>query len=174
MNESGLDPGIDHMLAMQCIDNVKEHGGKVTSFVSFCGGLPAPESSENPLRYKFSWSPKGVFMALMNGAQYLHNGEVVKIGGNCEVLDNLYPIGFMPGFNFVGYPNRDSTKYASIYGLSSECKTLLRGTLRYRGFADTVKALNKLGLLNDERSETFNSAIGPDLSWVQYKYWQHC
>ena len=81
MNEVGLDPGIDHvcklgrpngckhhhrlcrrlqMLAMECFDRVHEMGGKITSFVSFCGGLPSPEVSSNALRYKFSWSPKGM------------------------------------------------------------------------------------------------------------------
>jgi len=30
MNEIGLDPGIDHMLAMQCIDEVHSKGGKVS------------------------------------------------------------------------------------------------------------------------------------------------
>ncbi|PIO65528.1 alanine dehydrogenase/PNT domain protein [Teladorsagia circumcincta] len=131
MNESGLDPGIDHMLAMECFDEIREHGGKITSFVSFCGGLPAPEASDNPLRYKFSWSPKGVLTALLNPAKYLQNGKVVDIPSG-KVIDHLYPIDFMPGFNLIGYGNRDSTKYADIYGLGSECKTLIRGTLRYK------------------------------------------
>lgn len=167
MNESGLDPGIDHMLAMECFDRVHEHGGKVTSFVSFCGGLPAPESSDNPLRYKFSWSPKGVLLALMNPARYLENGQIIEIEGNGAVLDHLYPIDFMPGFNLIGYANRDSTKYASIYGIEDECKTLIRGTLRFKGFAEAVKALKTVGLLNTERNELFNSVIGPDLTWKQ-------
>lgn len=71
-------------------------------------------------------------MALMNGARYLDNERLIEIDGNCAVLDNLYPISFMPGFNLIGYPNRDSINYAAIYGLDSECKTLLRGTLRYK------------------------------------------
>ncbi|VDM39180.1 unnamed protein product [Toxocara canis] len=167
MNEAGLDPGIDHMLAMQCFDQISDHGGKVTSFVSFCGGLPAPESSDNPLRYKFSWSPKGVLMALMNGARYLDNERLIEVEGDCAVLDNLYPICFMPGFNLIGYPNRDSIKYATIYGLGPECKTLLRGTLRYKGFVEAVKALKELGLMNMEPNAIFNSATGPDLSWKQ-------
>jgi alpha-aminoadipic semialdehyde synthase len=62
MNEVGIDPGIDHMLAMECIDKIHSYGGKIISFISFAGGLPAPEFSENALRYKFSWSPKGVLM----------------------------------------------------------------------------------------------------------------
>jgi alpha-aminoadipic semialdehyde synthase len=29
LNEMGVDPGIDHMLAMECFDEVKHAGGKV-------------------------------------------------------------------------------------------------------------------------------------------------
>ncbi|EPB71355.1 saccharopine dehydrogenase [Ancylostoma ceylanicum] len=166
MNESGLDPGIDHMLAMECFDEIKEHGGKITSFVSFCGGLPAPESSDNPLRYKFSWSPKGVLTALLNPAKYLQGGKVVEIPSG-KVVDHLYPIDFMPGFNLIGYGNRDSTKYSEIYGLGSECKTMIRGTLRYKGFVETVKALDAVGLLNTEPQDIFNPIMGPDLTWKQ-------
>jgi len=76
LNEVGLDPGIDHLTAMKFIDNVKSKGGKLTSFVSWCGGLPAPEASDNPLGYKFSWSPKGVLLAGLNSARYKLNGKV--------------------------------------------------------------------------------------------------
>lgn len=79
MNEVGLDPGIDHMMAMECIDNARDAGAKVTHFISYCGGLPAPEWSDNPLRYKFSWSPKGALLALLNPAKYLRDGEIVKV-----------------------------------------------------------------------------------------------
>lgn len=76
VNEMGLDPGIDHLLAMELIDSVKAAGGHIESFVSWCGGLPAPECSNNPLGYKFSWSPKGVLTAALNPARYLLDGEV--------------------------------------------------------------------------------------------------
>ena len=76
VNEVGLDPGIDHLLAMECFDEIHSHGGKVESFVSFCGGLPAPECSDNPLRYKFSWSPRGVLLNTLSSAKYLLNNEV--------------------------------------------------------------------------------------------------
>ncbi|XP_013793016.1 alpha-aminoadipic semialdehyde synthase, mitochondrial-like [Limulus polyphemus] len=76
VNEVGLDPGIDHLLAMECFDYVHQNGGIVTSFVSYAGGLPAPENSDNPLRYKFSWNPKGVLMNTMGAAKYLENGKV--------------------------------------------------------------------------------------------------
>jgi alpha-aminoadipic semialdehyde synthase len=76
MNEVGLDPGIDHLLAMESFDEIHSHGGKVESFVSYCGGLPAPECSDNPLRYKFSWSPKAVLINTLGGAKYLKGNEV--------------------------------------------------------------------------------------------------
>ena len=69
VNECGVDPGIDHFLAMECFDDVHMGGGKVESFVSFCGGLPAPECSDNPLGYKFSWSPRGALLNMLSGAR---------------------------------------------------------------------------------------------------------
>ncbi|KAI6180621.1 Alanine dehydrogenase PNT and Saccharopine dehydrogenase domain containing protein [Aphelenchoides besseyi] len=167
MNEAGLDPGIDHMLAMECIDRVHEMGGKISSFVSFCGGLPAPEVSSNALRYKFSWSPKGMLLALMNPARYLQNGEVIEVAGDGAVLDDLHPIDFMPGFNLIGYANRDSTKYAEIYGIEKECQTLIRGTLRYKGFVEAIKGLKSAGLLSSEKRDFLSPMNGPDLTWKQ-------
>ncbi|CAD5225372.1 unnamed protein product [Bursaphelenchus xylophilus] len=167
MNEAGLDPGIDHMLAMECFDRVHEMGGKIKSFVSFCGGLPAPEASDNALRYKFSWSPKGMLLALMNPARYLMKGQVVEVPGNGGVIDDLYPIDFMPGFSLIGYANRDSTKYLDIYGIQDECKTLLRGTLRYQGFVEAIRALKKVGLLSTQTHDVFNPMQGPDMTWQQ-------
>jgi alpha-aminoadipic semialdehyde synthase len=76
VNEVGLDPGIDHLLAQECFDEIKSHGGRVESFVSYCGGIPAPECSDNPLRYKFSWSPRGVLLNALNSAKYLRANEV--------------------------------------------------------------------------------------------------
>ncbi|XP_036912408.1 alpha-aminoadipic semialdehyde synthase, mitochondrial isoform X3 [Sturnira hondurensis] len=76
IGELGLDPGLDHMLAMETIDKAKEVGATIESYISYCGGLPAPEHSDNPLRYKFSWSPVGVLTNIMQPATYLLNGKV--------------------------------------------------------------------------------------------------
>ena len=76
MNEIGLDPGIDHLLAMECFGDVRQNGGRIKSFVSYCGGLPAPENSGNPLRYKFSWSPRGAIVTVHSGARYQRDGKV--------------------------------------------------------------------------------------------------
>ncbi|MCU0510404.1 MAG: saccharopine dehydrogenase NADP-binding domain-containing protein, partial [Anaerolineae bacterium] len=79
LNEIGVDPGIDHMTAMRVIHKVQAEGGRITKFISFCGGLPAPEANDNPFGYKFSWSPRGVLLAGKNPAHYLWDGEEVNI-----------------------------------------------------------------------------------------------
>jgi alpha-aminoadipic semialdehyde synthase len=128
LNEVGLDPGIDHLLAMECFDQVKSKGGKVQSFLSFCGGLPAPEDADNALKYKFSWSPRGVLLNVLSSAKYLQaNEEKFVEPGN--LMDHTIDIDFLKGFNLEGYPNRDSLAYKSLYGIES-AHTCLRGTLR--------------------------------------------
>merc|ERR1711971_1198653 len=99
VNEVGLDPGIDHLLALECFDEVHTGGGKVESFVSFCGGLPAPEASDNPLGYKFSWSPRGALMNMLSGAKYLQDGNAVTVDANGGLLDSVSPMDFLPGFS---------------------------------------------------------------------------
>jgi saccharopine dehydrogenase (NADP+, L-glutamate forming) len=109
MNEIGLDPGIDHLYAVKTIDEVHKAGGKITSFLSYCGGLPAPECSDNPLGYKFSWSSRGVLLALKNSARYYKDGKIVDVSSE-ELMATAKPYhtGYQ-GYGFVAYPNRDST-----------------------------------------------------------------
>ncbi|XP_076056603.1 lysine ketoglutarate reductase/saccharopine dehydrogenase isoform X2 [Oratosquilla oratoria] len=165
VNEVGLDPGIDHLLAMECFDEVHAGGGKVESFISFCGGLPAPEVSDNPLRYRFSWSPRGVLLNTLSGARYLKDGQVVDIPAGGALLDATEDFNFLPGLALEGFPNRDSTMYADFYGIP-EAKTILRGTLRYRGYSDVVKGLIKLGLIDPEDHPSLHPN-GPTLTWKQ-------
>lgn len=129
LNEVGLDPGIDHLLAMECFDQIKSNGGKITSFRSFCGGLPAPENADNPLAYKFSWNPRGVIANTLGGAKWLENGEVKEIMPGGELMDSTVPIDFLKGLNLEGYPNRDSLVYRDVYKIS-QASTIVRGTLR--------------------------------------------
>lgn len=165
VNEVGLDPGIDHFLAMECFDDVHTGGGKVESFVSFCGGLPAPEASDNPLGYKFSWSPRGALMNMLSGAKYLKDGNVVTVDKDGGLLESVDPMDFLPGFSLEGYPNRDSTIYGELYGIR-EAHTLLRGTLRYKGYTDVVKGLVRMGLLSPNQHPALH-AQGPEISWRQ-------
>ncbi|MBN2229921.1 MAG: saccharopine dehydrogenase NADP-binding domain-containing protein [Candidatus Thorarchaeota archaeon] len=151
LNECGVDPGIDHMSAMKIIDNVHDNGGKIASFTSFTGGLPAPDSNNNPYGYKLSWSPRGVLLAGRNDAHFLRDGKDVKIPG-AELFEN-YELMEVPGIGtFEGYPNRDSMSYIDIYNIP-ETKTMLRGTFRNVGWCETLDKIADLGLLDiEERS----------------------
>lgn len=165
MNEVGLDPGIDHLLAMECFDEVRRKGGKLLSFVSYCGGLPAPEHADNPLRYKISWNPRSAFVNCMGPARYLENDKEVEILPG-SLLDNAREVSFLPGFNLEGYPNRDSLNYKATYGISN-AHTVLRGTLRYKGFSSAMKGLQLLGLLGDEPHPSLHPR-GPEITWRQF------
>jgi len=151
LNEIGLDPGIDHLTAMKIIDEEKDKGNRITSFISWCGGLPAPENSNNPLAYKFSWSPLGVLNASKNPAKFLLNGKVIDIPGQNLLASHFPNLPIFPGFSFEGLANRNSLKYIETYGLNQEyLKTMFRGTLRYHGFSDLMFAFRKLGFLNPD------------------------
>ncbi|CAF3408833.1 unnamed protein product [Rotaria sp. Silwood1] len=166
MNEVGLDPGIDHMLAMELFEIIRDNGGRIDSYISYCGGLPAPEHSDNPLRYKFSWSPRGVLTALLNPAKYLMNNKVVEFEANGGVMENgCTTPNFLPGFNLECYPNRDSIKYIDSLQLET-VHTILRGTLRYKGFCQNALGLIRLGLLSDKPHSSLQST--DKLTWKEF------
>lgn len=151
LNELGLDPGIDHMEAMRVIHEIKGKGGQVQSFISFCGGLPAPEANTNPFGYKFSWSPVGVLLAGKNSAQYLLDGREVFIPAE-NLFDNYHFISIEGLGVFEAYPNRNSLPYIDLYGIP-ETRTMLRGTLRNIGWCETIKKMVQLGLLDQEEKD---------------------
>ncbi len=158
LNEIGLDPGIDHMSAMQVIDDVKDKGGRVVSFESCCGGLPAPEANDNPFGYKFSWSPRGVVMAGRNPAHYFKDGKEVKIAGK-DLFQHRWTKNVRDVGALVVYPNRDSTIYKDLYGLT-DSQTVFRGTFRYPGWSKTLYNLASLGFLDEtERPELENKSF---------------
>jgi len=156
-NEIGLDPGIDHLYAVKTITEVHEQGGKITGFLSYCGGLPAPEDSDNPLGYKFSWSPRGVLLAANNTAQFYRDGKTETVAG-ARLMATAQPYHIYPGYAFDAYPNRDSTPYRERYNIP-EAETVIRGTLRYRGNPAFVQVLQELGLLNGDAKDFLSKPI---------------
>lgn len=166
LNEIGLDPGIDHLLALECIHDAQDKGGVIESFVSFCGGLPAPEHSDNALRYKFSWSPRGVLLNTLSAAKYLNKGQIVEISGGGDLMSSPRELNFLPGFALEGFPNRDSTKYSELYGLGKDVHTLVRGTIRFKGFTENIKTLQLLGLIDPEAHPLLHPS-GPEITWRQ-------
>jgi len=152
INECGLDPGIDHMSAKRIIDTVHGLGGEIVEFYSLCGALPAPEGSrDNPFRYKFSWSPKGVVLAGNNDAKYLKRGKEIY-----TPTENLFKDTFtmkFPGVEeLVVYPNRDSLPYVTTYDIP-ETTTMFRGTFRYTGWCESLDALKALKLTTQDEHD---------------------
>lgn len=159
MNEIGLDPGIDHMSAMKVIDEIRDKGGKMILFESFCGGLVAPESDNNLWNYKFTWAPRNVVLAGQGGAaKFIQEGTYKyipyhKLFRRTEFLE-------VEGYGkFEGYANRDSLKYRSVYGLD-DILTLYRGTIRRVGFSKAWNMFVQLGMTDDtyiiDNSETIS------------------
>jgi saccharopine dehydrogenase-like NADP-dependent oxidoreductase len=144
MGEMGLDPGIDHMSAMQSIHEIKAKGGKLNAFRSYTGGLIAPESDNNPWHYKFTWNPRNVVLAGQGTAQFLENGKLKYIP--YSRLFQRYKRIEIPGLGaYEVYPNRDSLLYREVYGLEG-IPNIQRGTIRGEGFCDAWNALVKIGL----------------------------
>lgn len=146
LNEIGLDPGIDHLSAMKIIHEIQARGGVIKSFESYCGGLVAPAFDDNPWNYKFTWNPRNVVVAGQATARYLEEGLLKFIPpnrifsqiSNCKVGKQ----------NFDAYANRDSLGYIEPYGIGS-AQTVIRGTLRRKGFCEAWDCLVKLGLTDD-------------------------
>lgn len=147
LNESGLDPGIDHASAMKVIDHIHEQGGELTSFQSFCGGLVAPECNDNPWGYKFSWNPRNVILAGQGTAQFIENGEYKYIPYN-RLFTQICTIEVFGHGKFDAYANRDSLSYRKFYGIEN-IPTMLRGTLRMPGYCQAWNVFVKLGLTDD-------------------------
>jgi saccharopine dehydrogenase-like NADP-dependent oxidoreductase len=147
MNEIGLDPGIDHLSAMRAIHSIQHAGGVIKGFRSYCGGLVAPESNDNPWGYKFSWNPRNVILAGQATAKFLENGKLRYVPYN-RMFSEVEEINIEGCGSFDAYPNRDSLSYKGIYGLES-VETMIRGTLRYQGFCKAWNVFVQLGLTDD-------------------------
>ncbi|MFN2260700.1 MAG: saccharopine dehydrogenase family protein [Psychroflexus sp.] len=148
MNEIGVDPGIDHMSAMQVLDRIREQGGKMLMFESFTGGLVAPESDDNLWHYKFTWNPRNVVVAGQGGAaEFIQEGQYKYIP--YQRLFRRTEFLQIPKYGrFEGLANRNSLAYRPIYGLE-DIPTIYRGTLRRVGFSKAWNVFVQLGVTDD-------------------------
>lgn len=137
---------------MMLKEKIERQGKKLIEYYSYCGALFSSEYLEgNPFGYKFSWSPLGVLKALKNNSKFLMDGKVKTL----KQKDLLHSVKDFPGIdtlNLFVYPNRDSVSYKNIYDFK-DCHSLLRGTIRYKGFCEILAAFNDLGLLSTEQSK---------------------
>eukprot|EP00466_Bigelowiella_natans_P010616 jgi/Bigna1/87868/estExt_fgenesh1_pg.C_250074 len=153
--EMGLDPGLDHMCIAKFIDEGINNGAPpLHTFESVCGGIPSLEAVDNPLKYKFSWSPKGVLTAASASCKYRSNGEV-RSHSPPTTYESVLKSAHFPGLDLEVSPNRDSLAYESVYdGIRSGggvVPNFMRGTLRHRGWAEAMHAAFRLGLLSDKK-----------------------
>ena len=155
--EMGLDPGIDHMSAMQLIHHIRNNGGGIDSFHSHCGGLVAPESDDNPWHYKISWNPRNIILAGKAGAVYKKDDQVIE-QSYTSLFDPSRIITVSGYGNYAWYPNRDSISYSKLYDLEN-CSTFIRTTLRHPDFCFGWKKVVDLKLTDeDKRYDTTNLA----------------
>ena len=148
MNEIGVDPGVDHLSAMNMLDEIRDAGGKMLIFESFTGGLVAPESDNNPWNYKFTWNPRNVVLAGQGGAaKFFQEGRYKYVPYN-KLFRRTELIDIEGHGEFEGYANRDSLGYRSVYGLD-DIPTIFRGTLRKRGFCRAWDCFVQLGATDD-------------------------
>jgi len=163
MCEMGLDPGIDHMSASKAIHSIHRVLGVITSFKSYCGGLIAPVSDDNPWHYKFTWNPRNVVIAGSAGAKYLQSGRSVEIPYE-RMFEKNKKIKVEEYGQYAWYPNRDSYHYLDLYDVP-KVKTFMRATLRHPSFTMGWGALVSLGLTRqDNEMVTENMSIQ---TWVR-------
>ncbi len=158
--EMGLDPGIDHMSAMELVSQVQKEGGKILAFRSHTGGLVAPESDDNPWHYKISWNPRNVVRAGSAGASYKEHNQLIN-RNYIDLFANTRTVRVKGIGDLAWYPNRDSLSYMPLYGLE-ETETFLRTTLRYPAFCSGWKEIVKAGLTDDEMP------VKPGLSFADW------
>lgn len=163
MNEIGLDPGVDHMSAIQVIDSIKDKGGKMLLFESFTGGLVAPQSDNNLWNYKFTWNPRNVVLAGQGGAaEFVQEGKYKYIPYN-RLFRRTEFIEVEGYGKFEVYANRNSLKYQSVYGLE-DILTLYRGTIRKVGFSKAWNMFVHLGMTDD----TYTIPNSENLSYREF------
>jgi len=142
--ECGLDPGLDHMSAMQVIDRIHDKGGKISLFRSWCGGQICEQTDDNPWHYKFTWNPRNLVVSGQNMVKFIDSGRYKFIPFH-QVFARTETVHIKDFGEMEGYGNRDSLNYRESYRLP-EVQTLLRGTLRPKGFCEAWQLLVRLGL----------------------------
>ncbi len=158
LNEMGVDPGIDHMSAMKIIHRLKAQGAQLESFESFTGGLIAPESDNNPWHYKITWNPRNVVLAGYGGTARFKENGMVKFIPYHRLFERLTHVDLGVDGSFTGYGNRDSLKYLKLYDLE-DIPTLIRGTLRGKGYCEAWNVLVQLGMTDDSFTLDFPTGM---------------
>jgi saccharopine dehydrogenase (NAD+, L-glutamate forming) len=149
LNEMGVDPGIDHISAMEIIHRLKSQGAVIESFESYTGGLVAPASDDNLWGYKISWNPRNIILAGSSGHAMYRENNKLRMVPYFKLFDEVDTVMASDGVSYDAYPNRNSVHYLELYGLEKVHK-LVRGTLRKQGYCKGWAFLVKNGFVNDD------------------------
>lgn len=174
LNEIGVDPGIDHMSAMNVINRIRDAGGKLLAFRSYTGGLVAPKSDNNPWNYKFTWNPRNVVVAGQGSAAQIIVNKKYKYIPYHRLFERTSRTEVPSYGEFEVYMNRDSLKYRGIYNLQ-EIPTMIRGTMRRPGFSRAWNVFVQLGAtddsytLEDSENMTYRDFINTFLKYEENK-----
>ncbi|GFO50352.1 alpha-aminoadipic semialdehyde synthase, mitochondrial [Plakobranchus ocellatus] len=163
LNEAGLDPGLDHMIAMKSVDALKQVNGQISELRSLCGGIPAEEWNAGPIKYKFSWYPKGVFLSALQPSRCLLDEKIVDYETIYEHAETF--TGHFEDYKLECLPNRDALIYRDMYDIPT-ASVLFRGTLRHLGFSKVLKALATIGLMEQSALPELESNA-PILTWKE-------
>ena len=172
VNEIGLDPGIDHLMAHALIADYRASGtvhveNKLT-FISYCGGIPR---HPNTFRYKFSWSPLGVLKALRSPSRSIKDHAELNVDRPWNAISS-YSAPLPTPETFEVYPNRDSLPFIQEYGFDSEwrVKEFVRGTLRLNGWADAwADVFAEVETLSGPEGDARLRAMS-DTFWAEHAY----
>ena len=173
INEVGLDPGLDHLLAHELMAHYRGSDAydpnNAHHFRSFCGGFP---KVPNDFRYKFSWSPLGVLNALRSPAKWIDEGEVCTTDSPWKSVQT-YRARLPSGEeDFEAYPNRDSLPFKNEYGFGDDwdIQTFVRGTLRLDGWSNAWKEIFDL-VENADGEEGKQALVAKsEQLWNDYRY----
>ena len=153
LSELGEVPGIDHFGTQILLEEIKKDNGKVISLNSYGSGIPSFESNNNPMGYKFSWDPITVFVAAQTPAAYFKEGEKVFIPGD-KLFENFWYVDIEDLGVFETYANKDVEKYIEPFGLDRNI-SFYRGLLRYSGYCNNMRYMEKLGLFNNKETNSY-------------------
>jgi len=172
VNEIGLDPGIDHLMAHKLVELYRKSDAfdpaNELGFISYCGGIP---KVPNPFRYKFSWSPLGVLKALRSPSKSIKFGVEFSVDRPWDAISS-YEAPLPTPETFEVYPNRDSLPFMAQYHFDPEwnVREFVRGTLRLNGWADAwADVFSEIETLSGEAGDTRLKEMS-DQFWAENAY----
>ncbi len=153
LNEMGEDPGLDHFGTQVLLDEIRQEGGEAVDVKSYGCGIPAFEHNNNPMGYKFSWDPHGLFTAARTPAAYYIKGNRIEIPGD-QLFRHFRLLDIEGLGTFETYPNRDCRRYLEPFALGTDV-SYYRGLLRHPGYCNNMRCLREIGLFKTDQVQDF-------------------